>query len=38
MTVAVWTGVVVIGGVGAVLRFLVDRAVSARMAGSTANR
>ena len=34
MTVAVWTGVVVIGGVGAVLRFLVDRAVSARVAGS----
>jgi fluoride exporter len=32
MTVAVWAGVVVIGGVGAVLRFLVDRAVSKRVA------
>ena len=32
MTVAVWTGVVLIGGVGAVLRFLVDRAVSKRVA------
>ena len=31
---AVWVGVVVIGGVGAVLRFLVDRAVSSRAAGS----
>jgi CrcB protein len=28
--VLVWTGVVLLGGVGAVLRFLVDRAVSAR--------
>ena len=28
MTVAIWAGVMVIGGVGAVLRFLVDRAVS----------
>ena len=34
MTVAVWAGVVVIGGVGAVLRFLVDRTVSGRIAGS----
>jgi CrcB protein len=34
MTVAVWAGVVAIGGVGAVLRFLVDRAVSARVGGS----
>ena len=34
MTVAVWAGVVVIGGVGAVLRFLVDRTVSGRVAGS----
>jgi CrcB protein len=34
MTVAVWAGVVLIGGVGAVLRFLVDRAVSGRTAGS----
>ena len=32
MTVAVWTGVVLIGGIGAVLRFLVDRAVSRRVA------
>ena len=34
MTVAIWAGVVVIGGVGAVLRFLVDRAVSGRIARS----
>ena len=34
MTVAVWAGVVVIGGVGAVLRFLVDRTVSGRVARS----
>jgi len=34
MTVAVWAGVFVIGGVGAMLRFLVDRAVSARIPGS----
>jgi fluoride exporter len=32
MTVAVWAGVLLIGGVGAVLRFLVDRAVSKRVA------
>lgn len=32
MTVAVWAGVLVIGGLGAVLRFLVDRAVSGRVA------
>ncbi|MDT5287027.1 MAG: hypothetical protein QOF88_1916 [Mycobacterium sp.] len=32
MTAAVWAGVLVIGGFGAVLRFLVDRAVSARSA------
>jgi CrcB protein len=31
MTVAVWAGVCVIGGVGALLRFLVDRAVSSRI-------
>jgi CrcB protein len=30
MTALVWAGVVVLGGVGAVLRFLVDGAVSAR--------
>ncbi|WP_018601165.1 fluoride efflux transporter CrcB [Mycobacterium sp. 155] len=29
-TLAVWTGVVLLGGTGAVSRFLVDRAVSAR--------
>jgi CrcB protein len=29
-TVLVWTGVVLLGGVGAVSRFVVDRAVSAR--------
>jgi CrcB protein len=34
MTIAVWAGVVLIGGVGAVPRFLVDRAVSARVARS----
>ena len=31
MTAAVWAGVFVIGGVGAVLRFLVDRGVSKRV-------
>ncbi|RDH79594.1 fluoride efflux transporter CrcB [Mycolicibacterium moriokaense] len=31
MTVAVWAGVMLIGGTGAVLRFLVDRAVSNRV-------
>ena len=31
MTALVWAGVVVLGGVGAVLRFLVDGAVSARV-------
>jgi CrcB protein len=34
VTVAVWAGVVLIGGVGAVLRFLVDRTVSSRLGGS----
>ena len=34
MTVAIWTGVVLIGGTGAVLRFLVDRAVAGRIARS----
>ena len=34
MTVAVWTGVALIGGVGALLRFLVDRTVSKRVAQS----
>lgn len=33
MTVAVWLGVAVLGGVGAVLRFLVDRTVSHRLSG-----
>jgi fluoride exporter len=32
MTVAVWAGVVLLGGAGAVLRFLVDRAVASRVA------
>jgi fluoride exporter len=32
MTVAVWAGVAVLGGVGAVLRFLVDREVTRRVA------
>ncbi len=31
MNAAVWAGVVVLGGCGAVLRFLVDAAVSARL-------
>jgi fluoride exporter len=31
-TVLVWTGVVVIGGVGSVLRFVVDRTVARRLA------
>lgn len=31
MSVLVWTGVVVIGGLGSVLRFLVDGAVSSRL-------
>jgi CrcB protein len=34
MTIALWAGVVLIGGVGAVLRFVVDRAVSSRVARS----
>lgn len=34
MTVLLWTGVAVIGGVGSVLRFVVDRAVAARSSGS----
>jgi CrcB protein len=33
VTVAVWAGVMVVGGFGAVLRFLVDRAVSSRTRG-----
>jgi fluoride exporter len=32
MTVAVWAGVILLGGAGAVLRFLVDRAVARRIA------
>jgi fluoride exporter len=32
MTVAVWVGVMLLGGAGAVTRFLVDRAVSQRVA------
>jgi CrcB protein len=34
MTIAVWAGVIVIGGIGAVLRFLVDRTVSGWTSGS----
>jgi CrcB protein len=34
MTAAIWAGVLLIGGVGAVLRFVVDRAVSVRLARS----
>lgn len=33
MSVAVWGGVLVLGGVGAVLRFLLDRTVSRFVAG-----
>lgn len=32
-TIAVWTGVVLLGGAGAVLRFLVDRTVARRVSG-----
>jgi CrcB protein len=32
MTVAVWAGVVLLGGAGAVLRFLLDRAIARRVA------
>ncbi len=31
MTPIVWTGVVLLGGVGAVLRFMVDRGISGRL-------
>jgi CrcB protein len=31
-TVLIWTGVVLIGGIGSVLRFLVDRTVTRRLA------
>ena len=34
MTIAIWAGVVLIGGLGAVARFIVDRTVSARASGS----
>lgn len=34
MTVLTWAGVIVIGGTGSVLRFLVDRIVGARIARS----
>jgi CrcB protein len=34
MTVAVWAGVVAMGGLGAVMRFLVDRTVSGRVSGA----
>ncbi|OSC43269.1 fluoride efflux transporter CrcB [Mycobacterium decipiens] len=32
MTVAVWIGVMLIGGIGSVLRFLIDRSVARRAA------
>lgn len=32
MTAVLWIGVVLMGGVGAVLRFIVDRAVAVRLA------
>lgn len=31
MTVLIWAGVVIIGGTGSVLRFMVDRAVAGRV-------
>ena len=34
MTVAVWAGVLVVGGIGSVLRFLADGAVGRRVARS----
>jgi len=34
MTIAVWVGVALLGGAGAILRFLVDRAVARRVARS----
>ncbi|GJF10280.1 putative fluoride ion transporter CrcB [Mycolicibacterium cyprinidarum] len=34
MTLLVWLGVFVIGGVGAMLRFIVDREISRRSAGA----
>ena len=34
MNVALWIGVLIIGGLGAVTRFMVDRAVSQRTRGS----
>ena len=34
MTIAVWAGVAALGGVGAVLRFLVDRAIAGRVVRS----
>ncbi len=34
MTAAIWTSVVLIDGVGSVLRFVVDRAVAGRVARS----
>ena len=34
MTAAVWAGVALLGGVGAVLRFLVDRTIASRIARS----
>lgn len=33
LTVAIWIGVMLIGGIGSVLRFLVDRSVARRLAG-----
>lgn len=32
LTVAIWIGVMLIGGIGSVLRFLVDRSVARRLA------
>lgn len=32
LTVAIWIGVMLIGGIGSVLRFLVDRSVTRRLA------
>jgi len=33
MSAALWAGIVLLGGVGAVLRFVIDRAVARRLSG-----
>ena len=34
MTIALWAGIAALGGAGAVLRFVVDRTIGARVARS----